>query len=216
MIKAVATLIMTVRTITLIVVIVILIILPEAKVRANQFYYNYNSMYCFDTTLLTSPSFIFIYLLVFLSFILPIPSYTFISRLHLFTVLSLSLYVFILTRSFLSLTTFSFLPFFLPFFLYLNSLTHSLTHSFSSPAPPSHSHLFLTTTTLLSLLSPTAGMSADEIAAVRSSFITSIDRFCAEQNLTRTPEETSITFRFRVEELWMDSQGTGSLLFCMY
>ena len=58
-------------------------------------------------------------------------------------------------------------------------------------------------------------MSADEIAAVRSSFITSIDRFSAEQNLTRTPEETPITFRFRVEEMWMDSQGKGyfSLLF---
>lgn len=52
-----------------------------------------------------------------------------------------------------------------------------------------------------------AGMSADEIAAVRSSFITSIDRFCAEQNLVRTEEETLITFRFRVEEMWMDTQG---------
>ena len=50
-------------------------------------------------------------------------------------------------------------------------------------------------------------MSADEIAAVRSSFITSIDRFCAEQNLVRTEEETLITFRFRVEEMWMDTQG---------
>jgi hypothetical protein len=170
-------------------------------------------MYCFDRTLLTSPSFIFIYLLVFLSFIPPNPSFTFISHLHLLPALSLSLYFFILTRSFLSLATFTFLPPFLPFYL-LSSLisTHSLTDSFSSPVPPSHSPLFLTTISLFSP-SPTAGMSADEIAAVRSSFITSIDRFSAEQNLTRTPEETTITFRFRVEELWMDSQGTGSLLF---
>lgn len=50
-------------------------------------------------------------------------------------------------------------------------------------------------------------MSADEIAAVRSSFITSIDRFSTEQNLVRTEEETLITFRFRVEEMWMDTQG---------
>ena len=50
-------------------------------------------------------------------------------------------------------------------------------------------------------------MSADEIAAVRSSFLPSIDHFGAQQGLVREADETAITFRFRLEEMWMDAQG---------
>ena len=50
-------------------------------------------------------------------------------------------------------------------------------------------------------------MSADEISAVRSSFVRSIDQYGSQQGLTRTTDETLITFRFRLEEMWMDAQG---------
>ena len=60
-----------------------------------------------------------------------------------------------------------------------------------------------------SFLLHVAGMSADEIAAVRSSFLPSIDHFGAQQGLVRGPDETAITFRFRLEEMWMDAQGEG-------
>ena len=50
-------------------------------------------------------------------------------------------------------------------------------------------------------------MSADEIAAVRSSFLQSIDDFGDLRGLSRAADETPITFRFRLEELWMDAQG---------
>ena len=50
-------------------------------------------------------------------------------------------------------------------------------------------------------------MTADEIAAVRSSFLRSIDRFGVQNGLQRAPDETPTTFRFRLEEVWMDAQG---------
>ena len=50
-------------------------------------------------------------------------------------------------------------------------------------------------------------MTADEVAAVRSSFLRSIDRFGVQNGLQRAPDETPTTFRFRLEEIWMDAQG---------
>jgi hypothetical protein len=50
-------------------------------------------------------------------------------------------------------------------------------------------------------------MTADEVAAVRSSFLRSIDRFGVQNGLQRAADETPTTFRFRLEEVWMDAQG---------
>lgn len=52
-----------------------------------------------------------------------------------------------------------------------------------------------------------ADMSADEVAAVRSSFLRTIDHFGLQHGLQRAPDETPTTFRFRLEEFWMDAQG---------
>jgi hypothetical protein len=50
-------------------------------------------------------------------------------------------------------------------------------------------------------------MTADEIAAIRSSFLRSIDEYAIVNVLSRTEQETAITYRFRLEEEWMDAQG---------
>jgi hypothetical protein len=55
-----------------------------------------------------------------------------------------------------------------------------------------------------------AGMTADEVQAIRSSFLPLIDEFAEQRNIHREPNESNTAFRFRLEEQWMDEQGPNS------
>jgi hypothetical protein len=55
-----------------------------------------------------------------------------------------------------------------------------------------------------------AGMSADEVQAIRATFRPSIDEHAAQQGAEREESETSTAYRFRLEELWMEAQGPHS------
>ena len=76
----------------------------------------------------------------------------------------------------------------------------------SSPFPPLH---FPLSPSPLPSVPLSAGMTADEIAAVHSSFVHTIDLYGSRHSLERTADETPITYRFRLEETWMDAQGKG-------
>jgi hypothetical protein len=52
------------------------------------------------------------------------------------------------------------------------------------------------------------GMTADEIAAIRTTFRTRVDE--TEALLSRNPGEDMIAFRGRAEDVWMASQGPYS------